>query len=77
MKNLKLRMEDLRIESFDTAPGDGRKGTVMGQQCTCTAECESCEPCANTQDCLTHATGDFTCAGYATRYEGGRFCVYC
>src|SRR5687768_6220638 len=31
---LKLQLEDLRVDSFDTAPARREKGTVVGQQCT-------------------------------------------
>lgn len=42
---LKLRLEDLHVDTFDTASRSGQKGTVFGEQCTCETQC-SC-PGAN------------------------------
>jgi hypothetical protein len=48
MKMLKLRLEDLRIDSFQTTPADRPGGTVFGEQCTCytNCTCPGCPTCA-------------------------------
>jgi hypothetical protein len=44
MAKLKLQLEDLRIDSFDTTPTQKPKGTVFGEQCTCYTNC-TCPGC--------------------------------
>lgn len=44
MNKLKLRLDDLHIESFDTTVPQKEKGTVFGEQCTCYSEC-TCPGC--------------------------------
>lgn len=47
MNKLKLRLDDLRIESFRTAPANEQKGTVRGKEGTCVDYgtcCYSCGP---------------------------------
>jgi hypothetical protein len=39
VKKLKLQLNDLRIETFDTTSATGQKGTVLGEQCTCQTQC--------------------------------------
>ena len=39
MKKLSLRIDDLRIDSFETAAADGRGGTVQGLQFTAFGTC--------------------------------------
>ena len=61
---LRLKLEELSVESFDTTRSEKAKGTVFGEQCTCYTNCTcpgcptcdaSCEAtCANTCD-------DYTC----------------
>ena len=47
MKKLKLQLEDLRIDSFQTTPTEKRKGTVVGKEnsilVTCESNCPTCE----------------------------------
>jgi hypothetical protein len=50
MKKLKLRLDDLRIDSFSTTPVEKAKGTVFGGQCTCQSYDYACV-----------ATGDASC----------------
>jgi hypothetical protein len=47
MKKLKLSLDALEVQSFTTASGAPRRGTVHGeQQCTCyTCTCPNCETC--------------------------------
>ncbi len=62
MAKLKLRVEELTIDSFDTSPPARDEGTVFGeQQCTCQTAC-SCPPCPSCVDtCWETCQGD-TCA---------------
>jgi hypothetical protein len=53
MAKLKLQLEDLTIDSFDTSPAKKEKGTVFGEQCTCWTycgqnTCPGCPTCGNT-----------------------------
>jgi hypothetical protein len=32
---LKLRLDDLQVDTFQTTPVPNEKGTVFGEQCTC------------------------------------------
>ncbi len=35
MNKLKLRLDDLQVDTFQTTPVQKEKGTVFGEQCTC------------------------------------------
>ena len=61
MNKLKLRLEDLRIDSFATTPGERPKGTVFGEQCTCYTQC-TCPGCP-TCDASCNGTCDASCNG--------------
>ncbi|HYW12345.1 MAG TPA: hypothetical protein VE871_10310 [Longimicrobium sp.] len=52
MNKLKLHLDDLSVESFDTVKMEEAKGTVVGEQCTC--------PGVNTCD---FTCDDATCVG--------------
>lgn len=45
MHKLKLHLDDLRVDTFDTTAVQQAKGTVFGEQCTCYTEC-TCPGCA-------------------------------
>lgn len=81
MNKLKLQLEDLRVDTFDTAPAEKARGTVLGEQCSCDSGCDTCyDSCADTcgYNCVSKMTCDYmTCPGFATVYEGERFCIYC
>ncbi|HWK90056.1 MAG TPA: hypothetical protein VNP72_08665 [Longimicrobium sp.] len=62
MKKLRLRLEDVRVDSFATAQAQKGEGTVFGEQCTCRETCDSCNP---------------TCAGWATKAGPGMPCNLC
>jgi hypothetical protein len=70
MKKLKLELEQLTVDSFDTATPEANRGTVMGEQgpCTCptACSCPGCPTCDNT--CNQPSCGD-TC--YNTCYPCG------
>ena len=57
MNKLKLQLDDLTVESFDTTAARDEKGTVFGEQCTCDTAC-TCPGCP---------TCDITCPN--TCYE--------
>jgi hypothetical protein len=59
MSKLKLAMDDLRVESFETTSGASEKGTVFGEQCTCRTVC-TCPGC-NTCDATCPNTCAYTC----------------
>lgn len=50
MRKLRLRLEELRIDSFTTTAVEKAKGTVLGAQCTCPSHDHACL-----------ATGDVSC----------------
>jgi hypothetical protein len=62
---LKLNLEDLSVDSFDTVRSGKARGTVFGEQCTCWTycgqnTCPGCPTCDGT--CNGTCAGD-TCAG--------------
>jgi hypothetical protein len=61
MRKLKLQLEDLRIDSFQTTPAEKPKGTVFGEQCTCYTNC-TCPGCP-TCDASCNGTCDASCNG--------------
>ena len=73
MNKLKLQLDDLRVDSFDTTAAEKAKGTVFGEQCTCYTNCTcpgcpSCDAtCPNTcaYTCDDDSCG-YTCAAYDT-----------
>jgi hypothetical protein len=70
MNKLKLSIEDLSVESFDTSAVRKEKGTVFGEQCTCytVCTCPGCNTCDGTcpndhtcGDTCWNTCDDFTC----------------
>jgi hypothetical protein len=61
MKKLRLQLEDLQIDSFQTTPAEKPKGTVFGEQCTCYTQC-TCPGCP-TCDASCNGTCDASCNG--------------
>jgi hypothetical protein len=66
---LRLNLDQLTVDSFDTSTTVREKGTVFGEQCTCwtNCTCPGCPTCDNTA-CGQHTCGvscngtcDFTC----------------
>jgi hypothetical protein len=73
---LKLNLDDLSVDSFDTAGAQKQKGTVFGEQCTCWTQCgqNTCPGCP-TCDATCNATcGGATCAGSCYGTCGGDTC---
>ena len=64
MNKLKLNLEELGVESFDTQAGVKEKGTVVGeQQCSCAGTCYPAPTCANT---CAYTCDDATCPACPT-----------
>lgn len=77
---LKLNMEDLSVDSFDTTRGEQARGTVVGeQQCTCytLCTCPGCPTCdATCPATCAHTCDDATCAGCGSAYTCEVSCNY-
>jgi hypothetical protein len=63
---LRLDLDQLAVDSFDTAAAHAEKGTVFGEQCTCptACTCPGCPTCDHTA-CLQEtcvASCEYTCA---------------
>jgi hypothetical protein len=65
VKKLKLHLEDLRIDSFQTTPAEKPKGTVFGEQCTCHTQCTcpGCPTCNASCNGTCGASCEATCGG--------------
>jgi hypothetical protein len=85
---LKLDLDELQVESFDTTPGEHRReGTVFGQQCTCYTQCTcpgcptcdaSCNgTCGGTCDASCNGTCGGTCANSCYGTCGEYTCYGC
>ncbi|HEX6042547.1 hypothetical protein [Longimicrobium sp.] len=61
MQKLKLNLEDLSVDSFDTTRSERPKGTVFGEQCTCYTQC-TCPGCP-TCDASCNGTCYASCNG--------------
>jgi hypothetical protein len=63
---LSLKLEDLAVDSFDTAPVHPSKGTVFGEQCSCqtVCSCPGCPTCeASCNGSCYEPTCHWTCEG--------------
>jgi hypothetical protein len=56
---LKLNLDQLAVDSFDTTRPVAKVGTVFGEQCTCYTNC-TCPGCP-TCDATCAATCNYTC----------------
>ena len=67
MNKLKLRLDDLQVDTFQTTSVPKQKGTVFGEQCTCYTQCTcpGCPTCAGygTCDASCNGTCDASCNG--------------
>jgi hypothetical protein len=59
MSKLKLLLDDLRVDTFDTTAVRMEKGTVFGEQCTCATACT----CPGYDTCGASCNG--TCGGFS------------
>jgi hypothetical protein len=68
MKKLRLGLDDLRVDTFDTTAPRKEKGTVFGEQCTCWTQCgqdtcPGCPTCGDTcPNTCAYSCDDFSCA---------------
>ena len=65
MKKLGLEIENLRVESFTTSPGqDPGRGTVRGHEATLEAACfpEPKDTKSKYWSCVCTPSGQYTCA---------------
>jgi hypothetical protein len=86
MHKLKLHLEDLQVDTFQTTAPERPKGTVFGEQCTCYTQCTcpgcpTCyASCNGTCDASCNGTCGASCGGtcdYACEYTaGGDTCDY-
>jgi hypothetical protein len=72
MKKLRLQLEDLQIDSFQTTSPEKPKGTVFGEQCTCYTQC-TCPGCP-TCDASCNGTCDASCNGSCDGCSGDPSC---
>jgi hypothetical protein len=65
MNKLKLKLEDLQIDSFSTTTVKKEKGTVYGEQCTCptACTCPGCPTCDASCNGTCGGTCDASCNG--------------
>jgi hypothetical protein len=78
---LKLKIEDLAVDSFATMTGEKAKGTVFGEQCTCWTACgqNTCPGCPTCDvscngTCVASCNGTCNCptentCGYSCDYS--------
>ncbi len=62
MNKLKLTLESLAVESFDTTASQKARGTVFGEQCTCYTVC-TCPGCPSCDATCAYTCDDVSCAG--------------
>jgi hypothetical protein len=74
MAKLRLQLDDLLVDSFQTTPPERPKGTVFGEQCTCYTNC-TCPGCP-TCDASCNGTCDASCNGTCDASCNGT-CVSC
>ena len=60
MQKLKLQLDELRVDSFETSKVREDKGTVCGAQCTCQTVC-TCPGCATCDASCNGSCDDFSC----------------
>jgi hypothetical protein len=58
---LKLSLDQLAVDSFDTSSIAKQKGTVFGEQCTCPTAC-TCPGCPTCDGTCNGTCGENTCA---------------
>jgi hypothetical protein len=65
MNKMKLNLDELAVESFDTSASVREKGTVFGEQCTCPTQC-TCPGCPTCDATCPYTCDDYSCGGEAT-----------
>ncbi|HEV7590228.1 MAG TPA: hypothetical protein VGO40_19065 [Longimicrobium sp.] len=67
MSKLKLDIDALRVESFETAAALGSRGTVRGAQLArCTTDAYDCDPLTCGPSCIGSCTSNGAAAAQAT-----------
>ena len=79
MAKLRLDLDHLVIDSFDTSSTDRNKGTIFGEQCTCYTNC-TCPGCPTCDQTCQGTCGE-SCGGscppnYSCWHSCGRSCWY-
>jgi hypothetical protein len=62
---LKLNLEQLTVDSFDTTVSEKPRGTVFGEQCTCYTNC-TCPGCPTCDATCNYTCDDATCPNCPT-----------
>ncbi|WP_420127810.1 hypothetical protein [Longimicrobium sp.] len=77
---LKLKLDDLTVDTFQTTSPPKAKGTVFGEQCTCYTQCTcpGCPTCDASCNGTCHASCNGTCVSCAASCNGtcGDSCGY-
>jgi hypothetical protein len=79
VKKLKLRLDDLLVDTFQTTTVQKAKGTVFGEQCTCYTQCTcpgcpTCDAsCNGTCGASCYGTCDATCDASCDGYCGSDY----
>jgi hypothetical protein len=71
---LRLNLDQLTVDSFDTATEPAVKGTVFGEQCTCytNCTCPGCYTCDHTY--CNQDTCQVSCEGSCEGWTCGETC---
>jgi len=73
MSKLKLTLDDLHVDTFQTTAVQKEKGTVFGEQCTCYTQC-TCPGCPT---CQNYPTCDASCNGTCAATCNGTCAASC
>jgi hypothetical protein len=81
MKKLRLELEQLTVDSFDTVPLAAKRGTVVGeeQECTCPTACYTNCTCPGCPTCdhTCYQTCNATCDGETCDFSISATPFYC
>jgi hypothetical protein len=70
---LKLNLDQLSVDSFDTSTAQRSRGTVRGEQCTCYTNC-TCPGCPTCDASCNGTCGAYTCAASCNGTCGAASC---
>jgi hypothetical protein len=70
---LKLNLDQLSVDSFDTSAQQATRGTVHGEQCTCPTAC-TCPGCPTCDATCANTCDDYTCAASCNGTCGAATC---
>jgi hypothetical protein len=81
MRKMRLELDDLDVESFDTRPSEAGRGTVKGhatQYGSCQGSCvQTCGGPTCESPCEVEPTMYLTCMESCGWTGGGYVCIYC